>query len=84
MLVYVYLYIMKGEKKKHLKPSMFAHDRYKICKHLHAVQYTLCLQDITLLSPKLKTEQGTNARKVNCSCVYTAHILKPVLSGRNL
>ena len=28
--------------------------------------------------------QGCNARKVNCSCVYSAYILKPVLSGRNL
>ena len=25
-----------------------------------------------------------NARKVNCSCVYSAYILKPVLSERNL
>jgi len=25
-----------------------------------------------------------NARKVNCSCVYSAYILKPVFSGRNL
>ena len=29
-------------------------------------------------------EQGTNARKVNCGRVYSAYILKPVLSGRNL
>ena len=28
--------------------------------------------------------QGCNARKVNCGCVYSAYILKPVLSGRNL
>ena len=28
--------------------------------------------------------QGCNARKVNCSCVYSVYILKPVLSGRNL
>ena len=28
--------------------------------------------------------QGYNARKVNCSCVYSAYILKPVLSGPNL
>ena len=28
--------------------------------------------------------QGTNARKVNCGCVYFAQILKPVLSGRTL
>ena len=28
--------------------------------------------------------QGYNARKVNCSCVYSAYILKPVLSRRNL
>ena len=29
-------------------------------------------------------DQGTNARKVNCGRVYSAYILKPVLSGRNL
>ena len=28
--------------------------------------------------------QGYNARKGNCSCVYCACILKPVLSGRDL
>ena len=28
--------------------------------------------------------QSTNARKVNCGRVYSAYILKPVLSGRNL
>ena len=28
--------------------------------------------------------QGANARKVNCGRVYSAYILKPVLSGRNL
>ena len=28
--------------------------------------------------------QGTNARKINCGRVYSACILKPVLSGRNL
>ena len=28
-------------------------------------------------------DQGTNARKINCSRVYSAYILKPVLSGRN-
>ena len=28
--------------------------------------------------------QGCNVRKVNCGCVYSAYILKPVLSGRNL
>jgi len=27
---------------------------------------------------------GCNARKVNCSCVHSAYILKPVLSERNL
>ena len=31
-----------------------------------------------------KIEQGTNARKVNCGRVYSAYILKPVLSGWNL
>ena len=29
-------------------------------------------------------DQGYNSRQVNCSCVYSAYILKPVLSGRNL
>ena len=28
--------------------------------------------------------QGYNVRKVNCSCVYSAYTLKPVLSGRKL
>ena len=28
--------------------------------------------------------QGCNVRKVNCSFLYSAYILKPVLSGRNL
>ena len=28
--------------------------------------------------------QGYDARKVNCSCVYSAYIFKPVLSRRNL
>ena len=28
--------------------------------------------------------QGCNARKDYCGCVYSAYILKPVLSGRNL
>ena len=31
-----------------------------------------------------RTSQGCNVRKVNCSFVYSAYILKPVLSGRNL
>ena len=29
-------------------------------------------------------DQGFNARKVKCGCVYSAYKLKPVLSGRNL
>ena len=31
-----------------------------------------------------RKKQECNARKVNCSCLYSAYILKPVLSGRNL
>ena len=38
----------------------------------------------TVLNYHLWSIQGYNARKVNCSCVYSAYILKPVLSGRNL
>jgi len=34
--------------------------------------------------PLYTKNQGYNARKVSCSCVYSAYILKPVLSGRNL
>ena len=33
---------------------------------------------------RLIFSQGCNVRKVNCGCVYSAYILKPVLSGRNL
>ena len=31
-----------------------------------------------------RLDQGTNARKVNCGHVYSAYILKSVLSSRNL
>ena len=31
-----------------------------------------------------RMNQGTNGRKVNCGCVYSAYILKPVLSGPKL
>ena len=31
-----------------------------------------------------RVTQGTNARKVNFGCVYSAYISKPVLAGRNL
>ena len=40
--------------------------------------------DNTLLTLKVSFFQGYNARKVNCSCVYSAYILKLVLSGLNL
>ena len=36
------------------------------------------------LYTKGNPSQGCNARKVYCGCVYSAYILKPVLSGRNL
>ena len=32
----------------------------------------------------ISLSQGTNARKVNCDCEYSAYTLKPVLSERNL
>ena len=32
---------------------------------------------------RLRSPSG-NARKVNCGCVYSAYILKPVFWGRNL
>ena len=38
---------------------------------------------VTFLHSKM-CNQGFNARKVNCSSVYSAYILKPVLSGRSL
>ena len=45
-------------------------------KHLGRF-YSICIYISTFT-------QECNARKVNCSCVYSAYILKPVLSGRNL
>ena len=39
---------------------------------------------LTIFRNKDIVLQGYNARKVNCGCVYSAYILKPVLSGRNL
>ena len=49
-------------------------------------EMTLQMQQIpsSVTSPlcirKTPSVQGYNARKVNCSCAYTAYILKPVLS----
>jgi len=45
----------------------------------------ISLIDISLeITSKVPLTQGSNARKVNWSCVYSAYILKPVLYGRNL
>ena len=41
-----------------------------------------CPKKILGIGILLRQMQGTNARKVNCSCVYSACILKPVLSGQ--
>ena len=43
-----------------------------------------CKQQGPLRGSLASYEQECNARKVNCSCVYSAYILKPVLSGWNL
>ena len=44
----------------------------------------LSVKSAVTLKLKVGTGQGCNVRKVNCSFVYSAYILKPVLSGRNL
>jgi len=36
------------------------------------------------LSNRITHNQGTNAREVNCGCVFSAYISKPDLSGRTL
>ena len=41
-----------------------------------------CREKLVFL--KFDRRQEYNARKVICSYVYSAYILKPVLSGRNL
>ena len=40
--------------------------------------------NITLLTDIIHCRQGNKARKVNCGCVFSAYILKPVLFGRSL
>ena len=44
----------------------------------------MTLQILTDTKQYIRYDQGYNARKVNCCCVYSAYILKPVLSGQNL
>ena len=44
----------------------------------------LVLHEKAVFKAKDWNYQGCNVRKVNCGCVYSAYILKPVLSGRNL
>ena len=55
----------------HMKNRIISHHFFQSTK-LEEIFLTIWLQ------------QGYNARKVNCSCVYSAYILKPVLSGRTL
>ena len=43
-----------------------------------------CVTSTDQISLQSGSTQGCNVRKVNCSFVYSAYILKPVLSGRNL
>ena len=52
-----------------------------------SIKYKAISVNVSLHKGKCATlhkTQGCNARRVNCSCVYSAYILKPVLSGRNL
>ena len=51
---------------------------------LYNVVQSLKLNIFTPQYSILRKVQGTNARKVNCGRVYSASILKPVLSGLNL
>ena len=48
------------------------------------MSYLMILQKKKFLfAENREYKQGYNARKVNCGGVYSAYILKPVLSGRN-
>ena len=51
-----------------------------VCKGVR-VNVRVCM--LALAGQTVGRNQDCNARKVNCSCVYSAYILKPVLSGRN-
>ena len=50
------------------------------------ILFIIKLKDLRykFLCYKTHFTQGTNARKVNCGRIYSAYILKPVLSGWNL
>ena len=50
--------------------------------HKKANYYVICC--INTLIKTYDCMQGYYARKVNCSCVYSAYVLKSVLPGRNL
>ena len=67
-------------------PSKMMRCPWILCFDLLPLQYTDLTHQIWwfLVYIFLALDQGYNVRKVNFSCVYSAYILKPVLSGWNL
>ena len=62
-------------------------DKYAplFCFALTTMLWTVwTIKTVIIISIFIRTPQVYNARKVNSSCVSSAYILNPVLSGRNL
>ena len=74
--------IIENVEKKNLIYLTFRHVVFIFFQHL---QHSFVFQHLLHNYRTFNTYcQGNNERKLNCSCVYSAYILKSVLSERNL
>ena len=84
------VYNLWSDKKQilllHFMYIKYIVDRSTTYVHLLCLPCTVhnCTWNQRYNARKVNCSQGCNVRKVYCSLVYSAYILKPVLSGRNL
>ena len=80
------MYKMESNKKQFLPLCYSVYTLTKLSSY-YAVQRLDAKSRVSMQGAngrKVNYGQGCNVRKVNCSFVYSAYTLKPVLSGRNL
>ena len=68
----------------YLNRRAYTHLNTEIKNSTYVGLFVLMFTSYYQLYPRHDINQGCNVRKVNCGCVYSAYILKPVLSGWNL
>ena len=75
---------LKESKKSSLQnrqPRRVLKIEFSLLQNIYKPKNVLQVSNKSL---KKNLYQGYNTRKVNCNCIYSAYILKLILSGRNL